>query len=136
MQRSRRLRSTCSTMPPRCSGARPSSARAKACAKCVFSMTWCSCSVSIMTTFAAASPASVSINVRSTSGMRVLRHGAPERGEEHVHVDGLCHVVGGAGLQALVAIADHCLGGHGDDRQRLVAVELADDAHGVEAVQA
>src|SRR5687768_12936229 len=60
MQRSRRFCSTCSIMPPRCSGASVSSARPKACAKCVLSRMRCSCSVSTMTMLAAARPATVS----------------------------------------------------------------------------
>src|SRR5688500_3364720 len=60
MQRSRRFCSTCSIMPPRCSGASVSSARPKAWAKCLLSMMPCSCSVSTMTMLAAASPATVS----------------------------------------------------------------------------
>src|ERR1051325_11157041 len=61
---------------------------------------------------------------------------APERREQHVDVHRLRKVVARARLDALVAVAHYRLGGDGDDRQRLVAVELAHDAHGVEAVEA
>src|SRR3954471_2775536 len=138
MQRSRRFFSTCSTMPPRCSGASVSSARANACAKCVLSSTRCSCSVSISTICAAASPASVSTSVGSGSFMLLIHVACllwqlpRERGGQDIDVARLRHLIAGARLDALVAIAHHRLGGDRDDRQALVALELPDDAHGVE----
>src|SRR5690606_13010974 len=68
MHRSRRLRSVSSIMPPRCSGSSVSSARPNAWAKCRLSTTPCSCSVSIMTTLAAASPAMVSSSDSNSPG--------------------------------------------------------------------
>src|SRR5712671_5173630 len=61
---------------------------------------------------------------------------APEGGKQDIHVHRLRDVVRGTRLDAFLAVADHRLRRHGDDRQLAVAVELAHDAHRVDAVQA
>src|SRR5260221_12816277 len=55
----------------------------------------------------------------------VLLQRAPQRRQQDVHVDGLGDVVGRPRLDAALAVAHHRLGGHRDDRQLRVAVELA-----------
>src|SRR5687767_12115959 len=120
MQRSRMLRSTCSIIPPRCSGARVSSARAKAWAKCVLSTTPRSCSVSTITMLAAARPA-IASSSESNSRVTGLNR-APEGREQHVHVDRLGDVVAGARLDALLAVAEHGFRGDRDDRHAAVAL--------------
>jgi hypothetical protein len=58
----------------------------------------------------------------------------PHQRQQLGHIDRLGDVVRGAGVDALVAIAFHRLGGERDDGQRMEGGDLADRAHGVVAV--
>jgi hypothetical protein len=57
-----------------------------------------------------------------------------QQGQQLLRFDGLGDVVGGAGLEALLAVALHRLGGQGDDREVGEARVLADLAGGLVAV--
>src|SRR5688572_17401261 len=59
----------------------------------------------------------------------------PEQRQELLQVDRFRDVIRRAGLDALLAVALHRLGGDGDDRELAEFLEAADDPHGVVAVE-
>src|SRR6516164_2865131 len=54
--------------------------------------------------------------------------------QQLVRVDGFGHVIGGAGLEALLTVALHRLGRERDDRQQAELVVAADAPHGLVAI--